>query len=454
MLERAYGALHPGLYRYNSPTDIVAHFADLRQRLSASQSMSDAYLAFARVTAAVRCGHSYPNFYNQSIAMQATLFDRRDRLPFLFRWVGEQMIVTRDLSDAALPPGSKIRRIEGVDASRLLQSLMPLARADGHNDAKRRRILEVDGIDRYAAFDIYMPMRWPALVARGSVRVDVIRPDGITQRCDMQLLTATQRRAAVSPIGERPQNTVLWSFESKPGGIDCLTMPTWSVYNGTWDWRTWLESRLDVIASDGTRALIIDIRGNEGGLDCGEPIVARLLDRDVAPIHLSRRVRARRVPDDLRPHLDTWDKDFYDWGKKATGPRADGFYDLAEHDGNAKIVPANKRFPGNVIVLTDANNSSATFGFVQTLKANRLAIIVGEPTGGNRRGINGGAFLFLRLPTSGIEIDIPLIGYFPAGPQPDAGIDPDVLAGSNASDIAAGLDRAMHTAVRMAGSLA
>lgn len=37
-----------------------------------------------------------------------------------------------------------------------------------------------------------------------------------------------------------------------------------------------------------------------------------------------------------------------------------------------------------------------------------------------------GEMFFFRLPNTGIEVDIPLIGYFPDNDAPDAGIDPHV----------------------------
>lgn len=71
-------------------------------------------------------------------------------------------------------------------------------------------------------------------------------------------------------------------------------------------------------------------------------------------------------------------------------------------------------------------------------------------TGGNRRGINSGAFFFLRLPQSGLEADVPLIGRFPATPQPDAGLAPDVAAADTVADIAASRDRVLETALALA----
>ena len=101
------------------------------------------------------------------------------------------------------------------------------------------------------------------------------------------------------------------------------------------------------------------------------------------------------------------------------------------------------------MVLCDASNSSATFQFAQAVQQSGAATLLGETTGGNRRGINGGAFFFLRLPASGLEVDLPLIAGFPDTPQPDAGIEPDVAVPTTAGDIASGRDPQMAAATRL-----
>lgn len=73
-----------------------------------------------------------------------------------------------------------------------------------------------------------------------------------------------------------------------------------------------------------------------------------------------------------------------------------------------------------------------------------LATLVGQTTGGNQRGINGDAFFFLRLPHSGIELDLPIIGQFPQEPMPDAGITPDILVVPTLADVASGRDAEME----------
>ena len=152
------------------------------------------------------------------------------------------------------------------------------------------------------------------------------------------------------------------------------------------------------------------------GLDVGEVILSRLVDRDTPKPAVHRLTRYRRTPSDLDPHLRTWDRSFRDWGAAAVGPDAQGFYSLARESGKDDgdlIRPYGRRFRGKVAVLVDAANSSATFQFADTVKRLGLATLVGETTGGNRRGIDGGAFFFLQLPGSGLEVDLPLIGYSP-----------------------------------------
>jgi C-terminal processing protease CtpA/Prc len=97
-------------------------------------------------------------------------------------------------------------------------------------------------------------------------------------------------------------------------------------------------------------------------------------------------------------------------------------------------------------VLTSPQNSSATFQFAGIVKSTGLGTLIGETTGGNRRGINGGAFFFARLPESGLEFDLPLIGYFPHAAEPDAGIEPDLFVANSARDIASGTDRVLELA--------
>jgi len=448
ILRRACTLLHPGLYRYATPAEIDVRFIQLERDFSADQSLAQAYLTLSHFLGTIRCGHTYANFYNQSDAVAAQLFDRRTHLPFHFRWIGGQMVVERNLSpEPALAPGTIVLDINGIPTSRILTTLLPYARADGGNDDKRRALLKVRGFDRIETFDVFHPLHFS--VAMDELTLRIRTSSGVT------------RILSVAPHGKQDRKTAMriaseddgpqWTFAMQ-GATGVLTMPSWALYDSKWDWRSWLDARMADLVSANAKGLVVDLRGNEGGLDCGNDIIAHLIDRDLELAADERRVRYRKTPEDLNPVLDTWDRSFRDWGDDATDIGA-GFFRLKSETGDREIIaPKGPRFTGKVVVVIDAQNSSATFQFAQHIQQLRLGSLCGQPTGGNQRGINGGAFFFLRLPGSGLETDVPLIGRFPRDPKPDAGLTPDVRVDLTAEDPATGRDRVMEAALKTAGA--
>ena len=235
----------------------------------------------------------------------------------------------------------------------------------------------------------------------------------------MPALTTDERHAQ---LPQAAPDAPVWDWRITEQGVAVLTMPGWALYDSQWDWQAWLGDKLDGFAADdAAKGLVVDVRGNEGGLDCGNTILERFLKIDnVLP--LRRLVRYQKTPEAMNKVLDTWDNSFRDWSNKAKR-FDDRFFALPA--GETTVKAKGPRIDKPLVVLTDAANSSATSAFAQRVKSSGAGKLVGEATGGNQRGINGGAFFFVRLPASGIEFDLPLIGTFPPQPAPDAGIEPD-----------------------------
>lgn len=416
--------IHPGLYRYQSPRRAEQQLALFEREYRAAsdrEAMAAAYLALSRYLTTLRCGHSYANFFNQRDPMVSALFAGRTRLPFWFRWHGNRMIVTRDTQGIGIAPGSEIERINGQRASALLASLLPLTRADGANDGKRRALLSVQGTETCETFDIFQGLIAPP--DDGRHRLTVRTADGRQMAMTVAAIDLAQRRAEMVRVAE-DSDLPRWTWSERGDGVRVLTMPGWSMWNSRWDWRAWLEDRLDSLAD--ARGLVIDIRDNEGGDDCGDPILARLIDRPMRGWPFSARIRFAEMPALLRTHATTWDDRFYSLGDDAQ-PLGNGEWTPREDAVQAAIAPSVKRIDCPVATLISPTNSSATFAFVNAAKATGKVRLFGETTGGNRRGVNGGAFLFVKLPFSGIVFDLPLKGYWPLQPQPDRGIEPDAF---------------------------
>lgn len=451
LLLRAYETVHPGLLRYLPQGGFGERIAAAKLWAARDRSLPEFFTALARLTASVRCGHSHPNPANQSRAAREALFSGRNRLPFSFRWIDQRMIVTGARGGTpVLPAGSEVLTLDGVSPRHMLTAMLPLARADGSNNDKRIAQLGIASRDRYAAFDMFRPMLFSAR-ADGTMQLQVRDPNGQRRIVTLAALSEEQLRPAPAP-----ENAPMdWSFDIRSDGIGLLTMKDWVTYRSQWDWRAYLDQVVDRLIEERSRGFIIDIRGNEGGTECGWHLLERLVEREVARPAFIQKVRFRQLPADLVEPLDTWDPSFRDWGSAAVGPDTDGFYRLERpNEGDESIVPRGRRFAGPVAVLINASCSSATFQFADAIQRAGLATLVGEGTGGSRRGINGGAYFFVRLPGTGLEVDLPIIGYFPQQSQPDAGVRPERLVAVTTDDIAAGRDRQLDTALRAVGARA
>jgi Peptidase family S41 len=446
LLKRVYTNLHPGLYRYNSPSQVEAGFNGLSRQFSGPAPLTKLYLELSRFLASVRCGHSYANFYSQSEAVQTALFAGKNRLPFRFIWLDGAMVVTDPAAIDGLARGSRITRVNGVPTRTILRTLLPYVRADGHNEGKQTSLLSVNRDEGYQTFDIFYALHFGS---SQSFDLQGKNPNGASLRMTLPAIDLPSRRAMTTQVA-LPTEAPRWSLLLRDDKTAILTMPTWGLYNEAWNWKAWLAGAFTQINTVVCTKLIIDLRTNEGGRDdCGPEILGYLTEKPLSALAGKRHVRYRKIPDDLNPILETWNDNFRDWGDKVVAGN-NGMFDLVDEAGRSGggVTPKSPRFAGKVIVLTDASISSATLQFCQMFRANGLGRIIGETTGGNLRGISAEKFMFCRLPATGIEVDVPLVGFFPEGTLRDSGLVPDVVVRSTWRDVAAGTDAIMVCALR------
>ena len=64
VLRQAWTAIHPGLHRYITPDALETRLQALAADWRAPGDFRARFLALTRVTAAVKCGHTYPSPYN------------------------------------------------------------------------------------------------------------------------------------------------------------------------------------------------------------------------------------------------------------------------------------------------------------------------------------------------------------------------------------------------------
>lgn len=432
LLHRALTDLHPGLYRYITAERLDAEFARAAIEVADGVDAVQMYRIASRLAAAVRCGHTWTNPLNQSDPMQARLA-ALPILPVHVRLLGDRLLVTAS-SDAAIRSNDEILGIESRSAADLVADLMSYLRADGSSDGKRRSQIDstVDG----GALDRLLPLLHPP--ADGYYRVRLRDPRGVVRNAAVATTTIKARESALLAAGIVPESDA-WQF-NLDGGVATLTLPTFSFWRGEFDWKGFLDRSFDTLAARDIKRLIIDLRQNEGGDDAiGDALLSHLIVRP----HMFPASRAEsayeRVPYRLARYLDTWDFDFFDRTDQVV--KGDGRnWLLLEQPADRVIVPVARPFRGRVVALVGPRMSSAGYLIARDLKATAAATLIGQTTGGNLRGLNGGQLAWITLPYSGVAVDIPLLAWMPKIAQSDRGVDPDIAVVTTVPDVIAERD--------------
>jgi hypothetical protein len=116
-LRRALLDLHPGRTKYQSEEGWKANLAQFEARGGAARSATEMYLAVTEFTASLRCGHTWPNNFNQKGLIRAALLDAADKLPFMLTLVDGRWLVLAS-ADAAITTGDEILSINGAAVKR------------------------------------------------------------------------------------------------------------------------------------------------------------------------------------------------------------------------------------------------------------------------------------------------------------------------------------------------
>ena len=450
LLRRGFDTLHPGLHRRATPAQNDTAFAAAEQAVAGGSTQAGMFLLCSHIAAAVNCGHTWASHVNARKDLRQLLLDGTDKLPFSLRWVQGRALVTGSATPG-LAAGSELLAIDGRPVAQITAALLPLLRADGqHPGAVGKRWALLDTRPSGNAMDWLLPLRFPPTGGRWrlTVREQPLQaasaPGEVLRELTVPTTSLAERQRTL------PAPTPQWSFE-READTALLRLPTFAFWNS--DFKADVFLARSFTAMRGLPHLVIDLRDNEGGDDhIARQVLAHLLRAPYEAPAVRLESAYEQVPADLLPHLGTWNRSFFDRRVQVT-PLPDGRW-LLPAPAAVRVEPVAAPYPGRTVVLVGPQNSSAAFLLARDLQRSGAAVLMGEPTGGNLQGLNGGQIAWLTLPASGVAVDIPLRAAYTLADKldeggeapPDRGVLPELPVAPRFEDAAAGIDTTLLAA--------
>lgn len=444
VLKAALEQFHPGLYKFNSPQEMRLNFKDFESQLSNTMDIKQFYLHTAELVTKIKCGHTFLNPLNLKNDVSKQIISN-DVMPLYFKVINGKFIITHNLSGLnSINKGDEIVSIDGVSSQKIINQLLKVSRGDGNNAmGKKISNLNVspDEVYAHSLFDIFFPLYFGDKASR---QITVKTFKGKLKTYKISSITADKRMELYSNnYGKPAEGKDTWVAKNVDNQTSLLKFGTFSFWNSNFNYKAYIDSVFTNIYNDkNIKNLIIDLRGNEGGSgEIRNQILSYITAKPLNGESYSKICyRYLSVSDSLRKYLSTWDKSFYKPKNKEEYMLNEiGLYQKIKEDEKDNISPNTKHFKGNVFLITDAICSSSTFDMAWTFQYNKLGTIVGETTGGTKKGLDGGEMFFLTLPNSKIEVDLPLIYYYHKN-MPDEGVIPEYKIATTQANVAKGED--------------
>ncbi len=444
--------LHPGLYRYNTPLEMERKFDGLESKLNKPLSDGEFFLLFSQLLSEIKCYHTYPNLLNQKDEVKNDLFNRANYFPFYFEIIERKMVVTENASAKKLAKGSEITKINGISTQKIIEKLLTSTFADGNGTMDHRlKTLEVDrssGAD-YAIFDIIFPLFFPPKNGAYALEAIDFKSKKLVKFSGRAMMKSDRTAEMETRYGKTPVYDDGWRFEIWQDGTAYLKISHFITWKLGFDYKEFLAKAFAEMKQKSSKNLIVDIRGNGGGDNGASIEILRGIAKEPFPCKALTKtyIKTAKPDEEVFRYAETYDKELENalrngvpesLYKKSKNGLLEFLGDSADCEQHQ---PLNNGFVGNTYLVVDSANASAAFTMAQTAKEYKLATLVGQTTGGNKRGFNGGSYLFTYLPNSKFEFDLPVFAYLAQSPQEDEGIEPDILIERKPEDIGNDFDR-------------
>ncbi len=455
LMRRGLETVHPGLTRYTSKADIDAAFTKLESIANAPVDTLTLHREMALMLAQIHCDHTKAEM---SDVLSEYRVQNATHLPLRFRLIEGRMIaVSNDGQTNAPPAGAEILSINGKPVPQLLVTLGKAVAYDGDTSQAIAAKLSSDGDLMGDDFN----ENYPGFFGFAKAWDIVWKPVGAEKQIAVALKPIafdawTKLEAPGDQYRSEFYKSIGWNID---GDTAKLKIGTFVNYRNPVETTAFIGGFVKAMKANGTKHLILDLRGNGGGSEDVSVALGRYLFD--APFTWTKPLRYKAIRyGDLPDHINSWgDRDaLFNPDPALFTKTSDGMYERIvdktapeSDDGNTTIehLPiADLHFGGKLTLITDARNGSATTRLIAQFKEKRGARLVGEDSAGSAEGPTAGQLFVVTLPNSGLKLRIPnawnrtnIARFEPRmGVRVDEGVIPTI------ADFAIGRDRQMEVA--------
>ena len=405
---------HPGLYWYRSNEEMNEVFDRVQTSLTVPLTEKEFIRTLAPVISFFGCGHTWivPPENGRS----------KKLLPLKLMLHNQRAFCRANLSDDSLliKPQDEILSINGISMDSLVSSLMRFLPGDGFITTGKSFMLDNYFTDLYPQY----------FETTDEFKLKIKEPNG--HKKEVTLPSISSEQIALNTGSKKmadPRNLTLQFDE----GISTAILKVkrffdWKEAGKTIRFESRLQELFDSIDSAAVDNLTIDVRNNGGG-KVPWVLLSYFVDEEFVLARQADFIFSKKSPyyqyQKLHPAMRFLNRKWlHTWlpGSNKMKKKNDYTYTLTGLFMTNPYKPTKPQFKGAVYILTNGGSLSATSDFVAMMKSNRVAIMVGEETGGGYYGNTSMERSFVTLPNTKLMLEIPLVRH-------QLNVNPDVELG-------------------------
>ncbi|WP_299222603.1 S41 family peptidase [uncultured Aquimarina sp.] len=410
--------LHPSLFQYIDKEEFNKSINEIKNESSNVTSYGEFYKKISSVISKIKCQHTLAVPESEVLN---SINNKGKFFPLWIRWEFEPLnaFVGADLSfDANLLPGTRIISINGQTIEEIYNSLISCFSTDGNILTNKHSRLET-GVE--FQFWYYLLINRPE-----NFIVKLESSDGKIFEKNLKAVTFKEwtknhkkyRKSKNSKISAYMRYYIDYDKKNNKNPIrhEIISKKVALLKVRNFDSHKFTEIVSDAFKEfdkEKIEHLIVDVRDNGGGSDIlGRYLFNYFIDKPT--IYFDSLYTSTGISDTtfLFKHTNK-NIEWYKYNQKLVNKMPNGRFATKPEVNEGLLVqqPNRPNFKGETYILMNGRSASTTAEFTSAMHINDLAIFIGEESGGDYHGGNGGDFATLKLPNSKIEVNIPLVDY-------------------------------------------